>query len=217
MRSLLVIALFASVTPWMNAQRMPAGAPHFARSYHHGGRSRSCFEPVAFYDPFYSGYLSSSDTPVASQAPLIVLQTPPEAAPMPERPTSPTQPLMIELQGDRYVRLSGEETSDTQMIDPTLDVFRQHDRSAVARIQPVAAEESAPAILVFRDGHREEVSNYMITDGILYTAGDPYTGGSWNRKVELSSLDLPETVKSNQSRGVRFQLPSAPNEVILRP
>jgi len=57
----------------------------------------------------------------------------------------------------------------------------------------------------------------MITDGVLYTSGDYYANGSWNRKIELSSLNLPETVKSNQSRSVRFQLPSAPNEVIIRP
>jgi len=30
-------------------------------------------------------------------------------------------------------------------------------------------------------------------------------------------LDLPETLKSNYSRGLRFQLPRAPNEVIVGP
>ncbi len=74
-----------------------------------------------------------------------------------------------------------------------------------------------PAVLVFRDGHREEVSEYTIADGALYTRTDYYTAGSWNRQIELSALNLPDTVKSNQSRGVRFQLPSSPNEVIVRP
>jgi hypothetical protein len=124
---------------------------------------------------------------------------------------------MIELQGDRYVRLSGEETSETEMIDSIATTPHRHERSAAAANQPAAVTESAPAVLVFRDGRREEVSNYTITDGILYTAGDPYTGGSWTRKIELSSLNLPETVKSNHSRGIRFQLPSAPNEVVVRP
>jgi len=80
-----------------------------------------------------------------------------------------------------------------------------------------APEESATAILVFRDGHREEVSEYAITNGILYTSDDPFAVGYWNRKVELSSLNLPETVSSNQTRGVKFRLPSAPNEVVVRP
>ena len=217
MRSLLLIAMCASVTPSIHAQRMASPPPRFARSYHHGGHSRSFLEPLAFYDPFYSDYLSSAEYPAASPPPVIVVQTPPATAPVPERSSSPTQPLMIELQGDRYVRLSGDETSETQMINHMPDASHRQDRSAVATIQPVAAEESAPAILVFRDGHREEVSGYMINGGILYTTGDPYAGGSWNRKVELSSLNLPETVNFNQSRGVKFRLPSAPNEVIVRP
>src|ERR1035437_7705536 len=82
---------------------------------------------------------------------------------------------------------------------------------------PKATKELVPAILVFRDGHREEVSDYMMADGVLYTRSDYYTNGSWNRKIELSSLNLPETVKSNQSHGLRFQLPSAPNEVTVGP
>ena len=71
--------------------------------------------------------------------------------------------------------------------------------------------------LVFRDGHREQVFDYTIADGVLYAHADYFTTGSWNRKIELSSLNLSETVKSNQSQGVRFQLPSAPNEVIVGP
>jgi hypothetical protein len=215
-RSLLLIALLAIVTPCINAQRTVSAPPHFTHGYHHGGRSRSFFEPLGLYDPFYADYLSSTGYPVASQPPVIVVQTPP-ATPLPERPPAPTQPLMIELQGDRYVRLSGEEASGTQMIDPTSDASRWRERLAGVAIQPAGVSESAPAVLVFRDGHSEEVSDYTIANGVLYTSDGPYTGASWNRKVELSSLDLAETVKSNKSRGIRFQLPSTPNEVIVRP
>jgi hypothetical protein len=217
MRSLLLITLLATVTPCVHAQRMASASPHFARSYHRDGHARPFFGPLAFYDPFYSDYLSSTGYPIASQPPAVVVQTPPSAEPLAERSSSPAQPLMIELRGDRYVRLSGEEMSETEMIDSTATAPRRHERPAAAAIRPAVVNESAPAVLVFRDGHREEVSDYTITDGILYTAGDPYTGGSWNRKIELSSLDLPETVKSNHSRGVSFRLPSAPNEVVVRP
>lgn len=216
MRRLLLITLLVA-TPCMNAQRMPSASPHSARNFHQGGHRRAFFEPLAFYDPFYSDYLSSTGYPVESQPPVIVVQTAPAAASVPERPSSPTQPLMIELQGDRYVRLSGDEASGTQMMDPMADASRRHDRPTAAAIRPAAGSDPTPTVLVFRDGHREEVSDYTITGGILYTAGDPYTGGSWIRQVELSSLNLPETVSSNHSRGLTFQLPSAPNEVIVRP
>jgi hypothetical protein len=142
---------------------------------------------------------------------MIILQSPQARAPEPERFAPPAQPLMIELQGDRYVRVSGPETSGTEMID------RMPDRPSSAPIHAVAIPELPPAVLVFRDGHREEASEYTIADGVLYTRADYYTTGSWNRKIELSSLDVPETIKSNLSRGVKFQLPTSPNEVIVRP
>jgi hypothetical protein len=127
---------------------------------------------------------------------------------------------MIELRGDRYVQVSGPDSSGTEMLapgksDPVPNPLGRLKRASDAAIH-TAAPEMPPAILIFRDGHREETSDYTITGGVLYTRGD-YTNGSWNRKIELSSLNLPETVQSNQSRGVRFQLPSFPNEVIVRP
>jgi hypothetical protein len=136
---------------------------------------------------------------------------------------APAEPLLIELQGDRYVRVSGEGDSGAQVIDgdtinrPTDQT--QDEAQSVPRFsmtpRPIAV--SAQATLVFRDGHREEIGAYTITDGILYASGDYYSNGSWNHKVELSSLDLTETVSANRSRGVRFQLPSSPNEVIVGP
>jgi hypothetical protein len=224
--TLLLVTMLVAATPCMNAQRMVSGSPRFAGSYFRGGHARSLSYPLAFSDPFYSDYLSTTGYPVGSQPPVIILQAPSAAAPAPENSSSstqsPSQPLMIELQGDRYVRVSGEETSEAELIDSEkIDSMpnapsRQPHPSGPA-IPPVTAKDLVPAVLVFRDGHREEVSDYMITDGVLYTSGDYYANGSWNRKIELSSLNLPETVKSNQSRSVRFQLPSAPNEVIIRP
>jgi hypothetical protein len=222
MRPLLLIALLVLLTPFVSAQRMVSVPPHFAAGFHRSGHPRAFLYPLGFSDPFYSDYLSSTGYPVASQPPVVVVQAPPVTAP-PDRFPSPAQPLMIELQGDRYVRVSGPETSGAEMIEP-VRIGQMQDAPGVERrpsgaaIVRADAKELAPAVLIFRDGHREEASDYTIADGILYTSGDPYaTGGSWNRKIELSSLNLPETVDTNRSRGVRFQLPTAPNEVIVRP
>jgi len=75
--------------------------------------------------------------------------------------------------------------------------------------------ESASAVLVFRDGHTEDIHDYIIADGFIYLRGDYYSDGYWSKKIDLSTLNLPETVKSNQARGVRFLLPSAPNIVTV--
>ena len=74
-----------------------------------------------------------------------------------------------------------------------------------------------PAVLVFRDGHGEEVHDYTIADGFLYARGDFYSDGYWNKKIDLSTLDLSQTLQTNSTRSVKFILPSSPNEVITRP
>src|SRR5258706_989288 len=108
MRPLLLIALLAPLTPYVSAQRMVSASPHFASGLHRGGHQRVFFYPLGFSDPFYSDYLSTAGYPAASQPPVVIMQAPP-AAPEPDHFPSPAQPLMIELQGDHYVRVSGPE------------------------------------------------------------------------------------------------------------
>jgi hypothetical protein len=127
---------------------------------------------------------------------------------------------MIELQGDRYVRVSGEESSTAEIrtIEPQTSAARQSTAvNANSKLADRRPAELAPVQLVFRDGHREEVSDYTIADGVLYARGDYYRDGTWNRKIELKSLNMSETIQSNDARGVRLQLPTSPNEVITRP
>ena len=68
--------------------------------------------------------------------------------------------------------------------------------------QPVQPQE--PNVLVFRDGHQLEVQNYAIVGDFLYDFTPGHT-----RKVPLSQLDLPATVKANDDRGLDFTLPGS--------
>jgi len=219
---LLSTVVLAAIVPPMNAQRIGATPSRFASGFNHARHFRNSFYPLGLSDSLYSDYLSTG-YPVASQPPVIIMQAPPMSTSAPERFSQPVRPLMIELQGDRYVQISNSQTSGAEMIpesqknevtDPSpLGSGRRSSPS----IHAAAAPELPPAVLIFRDGHNEEASDYTIADGILYTSGDPYSGGSWNRKIALSSLNLPETIATNKSRGLRFQLPTSPNEVIVRP
>src|ERR1700722_16346464 len=127
MRNLALIALL-SVAPSMSAQKMisPAFAAPRATAYSSGGtlysletagmRPRSFLYPVRlFSDSFYSDALYSTGYPVAAEPPVIILQNPPAAASILDRPPAPAQPLTIELRGDRYVRITGQDTSGAQM------------------------------------------------------------------------------------------------------
>jgi hypothetical protein len=77
--------------------------------------------------------------------------------------------------------------------------------------------ELPPAVLVFRDGRKEEVIEYTIMNGTIYSKADYWTTGSWTRKIQIADLDVPAMIKLNQERGLKFVLPASSNEVITRP
>jgi hypothetical protein len=217
MRRLLAISLLFAIPSTLAAQRM--GFSHFSGrpgGFHRSGSDRAGFNgygPAAYYplfDPFFSDYPSDVAYPAAPQPMVFMMQA---AAPPAPDPTPPSQPLMIELQGGRYVQVSGNQPSRSQVID-RVSASQPPVQSAATTVpqpQPVST------ILVFRDGHRQEISAYTIADATLYAAADYYNSGAWNQKIALSSLNLPETVAANHSRGVQFRLPSSPNEVIVGP
>jgi len=71
--------------------------------------------------------------------------------------------------------------------------------------QPDPEPPAPPTVLVFKDGHQLEVSNYAIVSPTLYdlSPGHP-------RKIALADLDLLATQKQNDDRGITFELPPSP-------
>jgi len=132
--------------------------------------------------------------------------------------------LVLELQGDRWVRLTnyGELQAGEQSTRPALETgARQPSPSHAANPHRTPAAEPLsqlpPAVLVFRDGHQEEIRKYTIVGATIYTSSDYWNSGSRTRKFQIADLDVPGTLKLNQERGARFTLPSGPNEVMMRP
>jgi hypothetical protein len=170
--------------------------------------------PFPFLGDFFNlDDLYSAGYPVASQPPLILVQT---ARAMPDssdylaqpknEPATKTQPLMIERQNGRYIRVASTPANGEPLF---LDSGK---KPAAASTAPLP-----PTLLVFRDGHSEEVRDYAIADDILYARGDYYTDGYWNKKIPLSNLNLAQTLQANTARNIKFVLPTSPNEVITRP
>jgi hypothetical protein len=199
--------------------------------------------PFPFFgDSFNPDDIYSTGYPVASEPPAFLSSAmrgliDPSANAMgsaispPNAPSS--QPLLIELQGGRYVRVTsnaidGEalplnlssKDSNSQVESASSDsrhISRTGEFTAAPLVSSTSSRDVPPAILIFRDGHTEEIREYTITDGSLYARGDFYTQGYWNKKIDLAALNVPETVQANASRNVNFTLPSSPNEVIVRP
>jgi hypothetical protein len=142
------------------------------------------------------------------------------SAPANSQPSS--GPLMIELQNGRYVRVNnnaadGEALPLAAATQKSSAHLLRPESTPSPMIAAAAAPVMPPAVLVFHDGHREEVRDYTIADGTLYARGDYYTDGYWNKKIDLASLNVPQTLQANADRNIKFVLPSSPNEVITRP
>lgn len=74
--------------------------------------------------------------------------------------------------------------------------------AVVPATSPAPAEPEKATVLVFLDGHRQEVGNYAIVGDKLY---DLKAGG--RRTIPLSQLDLPATRHLNEDRGTDFVVP----------
>jgi hypothetical protein len=82
------------------------------------------------------------------------------------------------------------------------EIAPREDAEPEARAQSSAPAPSAQPIstvLVYRDGHRAEIGNYAITGQTLWILSEKRA-----TKVPLSALDLAQTAKVNQDRGVEF-------------
>lgn len=187
-----------------------------------------------FADSFNPDDIYSSGYPVASDPPPFLMQAMQQFAgsglgsmgqgsigkalngSANHQPSS-SDPLMIELQNGQYVRVNNPAIDGEAL---PLKLAQDHSPTNPARPPMIAVTKSQPlppALLIFRDGHTEEVRDYTIADGILYARGDYYTDGYWNKKIDLAALNIPQTLKTNATRNVKFVLPASPNEVITRP
>jgi hypothetical protein len=258
--STFLICAALALTPNALAQRATAGghsalhssAGHSSRArngYPSARRNSPLLSPLTslpfpfFGDSFDPDDIYSTGYPVASAPPPFLMQALQglagsatgsigSAMSVPNnREPSSNQPLMIELQNGRYVRVN-IPAIDGEALPLSLPTTFEPAKSphphttklaASASTQPllIAAASPAPAlpaaVLVFRDGHSEEVRDYTIADGILYARGDYYTDGYWNKKIDLATLNVGQTLQANADRNVKFVLPSSANEVITRP
>ena len=119
-------------------------------------------------------------------------------------------------------RMPDSQMNDAGMNHPGMNDSQVNDagtRTTGRSRRPAAAPPAnnvAPVVLIYRDGHSEQVRDYTIADGTLYAQGDFYIDGYWNKQIALATLDIPKTLQTNSAQGVTFTLPSSPNEVITR-
>jgi hypothetical protein len=203
-RLMVLIALLASSAGAQirAAGCAPAGrfgrpAGHVAISHGHRPFNRGYGSYGIPY--FYSDYYEPNDVQYEPPAPNPPAAPQVKAEPVPD-------PVLLELHGNQWVRVTN---------------FGESSERALAAGTPTTQQTSVkglpPAILVYRDGHTEEVSSYSIIGEAIYTKANYWNTGTWTRTIPIADLDIPATLRQNSERGITFQLPSSPNEVMIRP
>jgi hypothetical protein len=165
-------------------------------------RGHRAFNPAYGYygtPYFYSDYYQPSDFEYLPEPSPPPIQVQVKSEPLPD-------PVLLELHGSRWVKV----TNFGESSDRTLAAERPAETQTITKPLP-------PAVLVYRDGHTEELSSYSIIGGSIHTKSNYWTTGAWTRTIPIADLDVPATLQLNEKRGVNFALPSGPDEVMLRP
>jgi hypothetical protein len=178
----------------------------------HPRRVNRSFAGSGFGPYFYPDYDSEPGT-VELPPQIVAADSPPASVP------SPPEALVLELQGDHWMRITNHgQSQNGGQSSPELEPVSNPPSSAPRRIPAAEARSTLPtAVLVFRDGHEEEIGKYVIIGATICASANYWSSGSWTRKVQIAELDVPATLKLNQERGAKFVLPSGPNEVVVRP
>src|SRR5262245_35515854 len=176
-----------------------AGAPFggffpgysYLPSYYYPGYDYQEYEPSAVAEP---------------AAPVVVVQSGPAPVPAPVPAQNPVDSVVLENRGGQWVRISNN--GQIPAAEPT---------PAGVKEPATPAPRPKPTVLIFRDGRNEEVERYMIKGDFVFAGTNYWSTGAWTRKIPIAELDVPATQKVNEERGLKFSLPSGPNEVMLRP
>lgn len=174
---------------------------------------------------YYGGYVYLPPYFYPGESPAYEPPPPPERPPVRvvvKRPAPPPAPppasLLLEFRDGRWVRVpTGENTPPGPLAVQPIDLQPSAAKSIPQSAAPILRPRPLPdAVLVFRNGRRQLVKRYVIRGSAIYASEDYWTTGSWSKRIPISELNVPATLKLNQERGSKFRLPSAPNEIVVR-
>lgn len=187
------------------------------RGYYAGaGYGGYGYTPYADSDVLYASDFDPTYEPAEEMGPRVVSREPYPATVL-APPAKSSGGMVLELEGDHWVKMTS--SGPPQIVGQAVQVSTPASPgpSAKTRVSaPAKPPVEAPrAVLVFRDGHQEEIGQYRIMGGMITVAADYWSTGSWTKQVPVSDLDVPATLKLNGERGTHFRLPSGPNEVMI--
>jgi hypothetical protein len=148
----------------------------------------------SFYSPFYSPF-SSYSSPYDWGAPYA--GTPYESSPYMYSDPAPA-PSYSAPAADASAGLAYQVGQLSQQIAEL-----RAEQAARASQSPLSGSAHyAQTVLVYKDGHRQEIQNYAIVGQTLWIFDEHAS-----TRISLSDLDLAATQNENRQRGNRFSVP----------
>jgi hypothetical protein len=170
--------LFPATGPLVNPL-VPGRAP--VRSGHRGGRGHS--GRIAPVVPIYYGY------PVYYSDDLNPDQQPQTPEPAVEQPAQPQRlEIVVTDKRDQEKKQAEQDAELKQAAEP--------------KKSELSNPPEDPAIFIFKDGSRKELSNFAVMGGSLYDLSEGKVF-----KVPLTSIDREATLAANAKQGREIQLP----------
>jgi hypothetical protein len=82
------------------------------------------------------------------------------------------------------------------------EVARLRDEGESREAPTTTTQVHGETVLLFRDGHTEEIQNYAIVGKTLWVFTEQRA-----RKIPIAELNVQATTKANEDRGIDFRLP----------
>ncbi len=193
--------------------RGPFGRPFFRRDFFF--RRRFFRSPFCFQNPFFcrelffrQSFIGGFGTfggfpvggfPVFPAAPLVIDRAAADATAV-QQGTAAQQQDQALAEAERELQ---DERQRSQEPEQQVRDLRTPQSSKLPPQKQTTADSPPPStILVLRNGTRMEIQNYAVVGSTLYVFTPPR-----RKKILISDLDVPATVKANEERGVEFRLP----------
>jgi hypothetical protein len=93
---------------------------------------------------------------------------------------------------------AGQTQQQINQLQGQVAQLQAQQRASSPKVNDVHYE----TVLVYRDGHTENVGNYAVVGNTLWIFNE-----SRARKIPLANLDIPATKRDNQDRGNDFVVP----------
>ncbi|MGC2108939.1 MAG: hypothetical protein WA655_05440 [Candidatus Korobacteraceae bacterium] len=105
-----------------------------------------------------------------------------------------------------YSQQTQTQQDEINQLNAEVDTLRSQQQAppSAARPQGKMTEIHAETVLIYRDGHAEEIENYAIVGKTLWVFNEARA-----KKIPLAELDLPATKRDNEDRGINFVVPAS--------